>query len=326
MRQLGVRLAVAVGATLALGAATSSAGAACHEPVVVASFVSGQDIPESVTTDDDGNLYVTNGGSILKRPPGGTFSVFATLPLPVFALGVKVGPDGCVYNVSTSLSEQVEGAFVWRICEENAVEVFAELDPTGAPNDLAFTDDGSLYVTDPVLGRIWKVDAGGNPSVFADHPLLDGVATDPALVFRPLGANGIAVDKRSKNLFVSNTDQASVVRIPLTGSSHAPELFVQNAALRGADGVAFDQSGTLFVAVNGRDALVSIKANGHVSEVESGPPLDSPSSLVFGATHADKHELYLVSSAFLRTLGIAPGTPAPALLRLRASTPGLRLP
>lgn len=325
MQQLGVRLAVALGATLALGTATNSAGAACHEPEVLASFVSGQDIPESVTTDGDGNLYITNGGSVLKRPPGGSFSVFATLPLPVFALGVKVGPDGCVYNVSTSLSE-VEGAFVWRICEENAVEVFAELDHTGAPNDLAFAADGSLYVTDPVLGRVWKVDSGGNPSVFADHPLLDGVATDPALLFRPLGANGIAVDKHGKNLFVSNTDQASVVRIPLKGGSHTPALFTQNAALRGADGVAFDRSGTLFVAVNGRDALVSVKSNGHVSEVESGPPLDSPSSLVFGATHADKHQLYLVSSAFLRTLGLKPGVPVPALLGLRASPPGLPLP
>ncbi len=293
---------------------------------MVAEFVSMQDIPESVTTDDDGNLYVTNGGAILKRPPGGSFSPFATLPIDAFALGVKVGPDGCVYTVSTSLTVGVDAAFVWRACEPDEVEVFAELDHAGAPNDLAFGPGGALYVTDPVLGRIWKVDTGGNPSVFADHPLLDGVAADPALTFRPLGANGIAVDKRGKNLYVSNTDQASVVRIPLNGSAHTPRTFVQDSALRGADGVAFDRSGTLFVAVNGRDALVEIKSNGAVTELESGAPLDSPSSLVFGATHADQHQLYLVSSAFLRTLGISPGTPAPALLRLRANVKGLPLP
>lgn len=325
MKRLGVHVAAAVAATLALGVQASSAQADCQEPVVVATFVSGQDIPESVTTDDDGALYITNGSAVLKRPPGGSFAVFATLPVAAFALGVKVGPDGCVYNVSTSLSV-VEGAFVWRICQQNQVEMFAELDHSGAPNDLAFGPDGSLYVTDPVLGRIWKIDSGGNPSVYADHPLLDGVAADPALLFRPLGANGIAVDKHGKNLYVSNTDQASVVRVSLQGSSHTPQLFVQNAALRGADGVAFDKSGTLFVAVNGRDALVSVKSNGHVSEVLAGPPLDGPSSLAFGATHADKHQLYLVSSAFLRTLGLAPGTPAPALLALRAGTPGLPLP
>jgi len=325
MQRSGVRVAVGLTASLVISAATDGARAGCHEPVVLEAFVSGQDIPESVTTDDDGNLYVTNGSSILKRPPGGSFAVFATLPIAAFALGVKAGPDGCVYSVSTSLTE-VEGAFVWRVCEENAVELFAELDHSGAPNDLAFGPGGSLYVTDPVLGRIWKVSPGGAPSVFADHPLLDGVAADPALLFRPLGANGIAVDKHGKSLYVSNTDQASVVRIPLVGSSHTPEAFVQDAALRGADGVAFDRSGTLFVAVNGRDALIRIKSNGRTGEVVSGAPLDSPSSLVFGATHADKHTLYVVSSAFLRTLGLATGTPAPALLGLRASTPGLSLP
>src|SRR5262249_48312366 len=89
---------------------------------VANAFVSGQDIPESVTTDGDGNLYISNGNTIVRRSPQGTISPFATLPLPVFALGVKVGPDACVYNVSTSLDPLVPGAFVWRICQPNVVE------------------------------------------------------------------------------------------------------------------------------------------------------------------------------------------------------------
>ena len=114
MERQGVRSALTLAATLALGAVTHHAGAACHEPEVVATFVARQDIPESVTTDEAGNLYVTNGPAILKRSPGGTFSAFATLPIDAFALGVKIGPDGCVYTVSTSLSPAVQGAFVWR--------------------------------------------------------------------------------------------------------------------------------------------------------------------------------------------------------------------
>ena len=138
MSRVVVAVASVVAASLSASAASAGAEAeavACvAEPKVLATFVSGQDIPESVTTDTQGNLYASLGNTILRRAPGGAFSVFATLPLPINALGVKVGPDGCVYNASTSLSA-VPGAFVWRICSAESVEVFAELDQSGAPND-----------------------------------------------------------------------------------------------------------------------------------------------------------------------------------------------
>lgn len=313
-------------AALVQGAPSASAGNHCGpQPAVLASFVSGQDIPESVTTDDAGNLYVSVGNTIQVRAPGGSFSVFGTLPLPIAALGVKVGPDGCLYNASTSLSPD-PGAFVWRLCGAGSVEAFAELDQTGAPNDLAFDDDGSLFVTDPLLGQIWKIDEDGAPSVFLQHALLAGNPADPALIFRQIGVNGIAFDKHHRHLYVSNTDQGSVLSIDMTKSTPVPVVFAQDARLRGADGIAFDNAGNLLVSVNAQDSLVSIDKRGRISTVASGGLLDAPSSLVFGATHADKHTLYLSSSAFSRTLGLQPGTPKPALLTLRADKPGLPLP
>lgn len=294
-------------------------------PVVLASFVSGQDIPESVTTDDDGNLYVSVGNTVQVRAPGSVFSVFGTLPLPIAALGVKVGPDGCVYNASTSLSA-TPGAFVWRLCGAGSVEAFAELDQAGAPNDLAFDDDGSLFVTDPLLGQIWRIDEQGSSEVFSQHPLLAGNPADPALIFRQVGVNGIAFDKHHRNLYVSNTDQGTIVRVDMRKPSHTPVVFAQDARLRGADGIGFDRSGRLFVAVNRSDTLVSVDERGRVSVLASGGLLDAPSSVAFGATHQDKHTLYSTSSAFSRTLGFQAGTPAPALLTLRVATPGLPLP
>lgn len=294
-------------------------------PVVLASFVSGQDIPESVTTDDGGNLYVSVGNTVQVRAPGGAFGVFGTLPLPIAALGVKVGPDGCVYNASTSLSA-TPGAFVWKLCGAGSVEAFAELDQAGAPNDLAFDDDGSLFVTDPLLGEIWRIDEGGNAEVFLQHPLLAGNPADPALIFRQVGVNGIAFDKRHRNLYVSNTDQGSILRIDMRGHTHTPVVFAQDSRLRGADGIGFDASGELFVAVNKSDTLVAIDGRGRLRVVASAGALDAPSSVVFGATHRDKHTLYVMSSAFSRTLGFQAGTPAPALLTLRVATTGLPIP
>jgi sugar lactone lactonase YvrE len=304
---------------------TPAKAAACEQPSIVNAFTSGQDIPESVTTDHAGNLYVSNGGTILRRPPGGSFTEFATLPLPIFALGLKVGPDECVYNASTSLSS-VAGAFVWRICAADDVETFATLDPAGGPNDVAFDDDGNVFVTDPVLGRIWKIDPAGDPEVFVDDPLLEGDPTNPALLFRALGANGIALDVEDHHLYVSNTDQGTIVRIGLGSDSRTPSVFARDPLLRGADGIAFDRSGTLFVAVNATDTLVTVDRHARVKVFDQGAPLDAPSSIVFGATTRDRHEMYVMSSAFSRTLGLQSGTPAPALLAYPASTPGLPLP
>jgi len=318
-------------AVLCAGAVTLTAGLVlagdntCFSPPsVLASFVSGQEIPESVTADKQGNLYVSVGNTIRRREPGGQFSVFATLPLPINALGVKVGPDGCVYNASTSLSA-VPGAFVWKICGANSVEVFTELDPAGGPNDLAFDDHGDLFVTDPVLGRIWRVDQTGNAQVFAQHPRLLGDASDPALVFRPVGVNGIAFQPQQRALYVSNTDQGSILRIDLRAANHTPTLFARSERLRGADGIAFDREGTLFVAVNALDSLVTVSRNGQLRVALQGGLLDAPSSIVFGSNFHDQHELFLMSSAFSRTLGFQSGTPQPALLKARITTPGLPL-
>jgi len=310
------------------GTSTASAGGETEgrrsQPRVLAEFVSGQEIPESVTTDERGNLYVSVGNTIRRRVPGGVFAGFATLPLPINALGVKVGPDGCVYNASTSLSE-VPGAFIWRICSPESVEVFAELDQSGAPNDLAFDDDGNLFVSDPLLARIWKVDRWGSPQVFMQHPLLAGTPDDPALVFRAVGVNGIAFDGQHRFLYVSNTDRGSILRIDLRSHHPAPLLFAQDGRLRGADGIAFDREGTLWVAVNALDSLLTVNEHGDVRLRAQGGVLDGPSSVVFGATKRDRDQLYLMSSAFSRTLGFQTGTPRPALLTLRVTTPGLPL-
>lgn len=311
-----------------LNSSVASAGAeafvCAREPKVVSAFISGEEIPESVTTDEQGNLYVSVGNTIRKRAPGGAFSVFATLPLPINALGVKVGPDGCVYNASTSLSA-IPGAFVWRICSANSVEVFAELDHSGAPNDLAFDESGNLFVSDPVLARIWRVDPTGSAEVFVQHPLLAGTPDNPALVFRALGVNGIALDPHQRSLFVSNTDQGSILRIDLRSAHPTPSVFVQDSRLRGADGIAFDRSNTLWVAVNALDSLVTVDQRAQVRVRTQGGLLDAPSSVVFGTTRRDRSELYVMSSAFSRTLGLQAGTPQPALLSLRVATPGLPL-
>ena len=285
-------------------------------------------IPESVTTDRSGNLYFSSAGqsSVVERSPRGALTTIGTLPIAVNTLGVKVGPDGCVYNVSTSLTP-TPGAFVWRICRQGDVEQFATLDPTGGPNDLAFDDFGNLYVTDPFLGRIYKVDRRGHVTTWLEDARLVGNPANPVLFFHAVGVDGIAFDRFKRNLYVDNLDFGTILRIEFReGEPGRISIFASDPRLQGCDGMAFDDDDNLFVAINAQDTLVSVDRHGSIETLASGGLLDGPSSIVFGATEFDRHTVYVTSSAFLRAFGFQAGTPEPAILEARVRHGGLGLP
>lgn len=274
-------------------------------------------LPESLTRDGHGNFYWSMSNAVWKRTQDGEMSAIGTLPVDAFALGVKVGPDGCVYTVSTSLSG-ADGAFVWRICEEGEVTQFAELDHSGGLNDLVFDRFGNMFVTDPFLGRIWKVDPMGNVRIWVEDSLLQGDPDNPVLFFHALGADGIVIDKNQRNIYVNNLDFGEIFRIPIRPDGTAGEMveFASDPLLEGADGMVFDRWGNLLVAGNSQNNIVSVSPCGEIEVITSGGVLDGPSSLVFGAGR-DSHTLYLSNSAFSRGFGYVSGTPYPALLSIK---------
>ena len=318
--------------TAALSAAcvlvsVSASGHPCTALQTVEALMNG-DVPESIAFDGAGNLYYSNLSTIHQRTPSGQDTVFSTLPIPVFALGVKVGPDGCVYNASVSLDPSVVGAFVWRSCTAGGTATkFASLDPAGGPNDLAFDEDDNLFVTDPFLGKIWKITPQGQPSTWLTSPLFNGNATTPYLGFHAAGVDGIAFDEGQSNLYVTNLDYGKIIRVPIrsNGSAGTPAVFASDPRLQGADGIAFDDNGTLFVAVNGQDRLVTISPFGFLTVLDQGGLLDGVSSVAFGTRSNDRTTLYLSSSAFTRTFGFQTGTPHPALLKTTVAHNGLSL-
>jgi sugar lactone lactonase YvrE len=287
------------------------------------------ELPESITPDDAGNLYMSVGGTLRELTTAHQLITVATIPVPVAqgaaTLGVKVGPDGFIYMVTAAFAPNVRAAFVWRISPTGQVTQFADLNQPGAiPNDLVFDVFGNLYVTDSGLGQIWKIDPQGNPSVWFKDPLLLGDPTNP-VAGAPLGANGIAFDRFRRHLYVANTDFGRIVRIGFRrGHAAGIETVTTSALLRGADGIAFDALGILFVAVNASDRIAAVGWDGGVTVVAEGAPLDAPSSLAFGTRFADRHTLFITNFAILRANGLKTDhPPQPSLASMPVLIPGL---
>jgi sugar lactone lactonase YvrE len=297
----------------------TAASAAQRLPPVISPLVSFDpalgELPESMTADDHGNLYVSLLGGFVRRiTPDGVVVPIATLPLPSggAATGIKVGPDGFIYVASASFAADPPAAFVWRVAPDTgAVELFATLAAEGFPNDLAFDDDGSLLVTDPFLGQIWRIGCHGQPVVWFSDPLLLGNPAKPAFVTHEFGVDGIVFDSSKRHLYLGNVDYGRILRLTLRGRG-APQLEVvaEDERLEGVDGIALDRAGTVYAAVNTQDRLATIDRQGHVAVLSDGDPLKGPSSLVFGSGRLDRKTLYVANfdiSRFQAGLPAFPG-------------------
>jgi sugar lactone lactonase YvrE len=325
---MGKILSLLIAAWLVL--APGLGNAATPSSVIAFDPLQGQ-LPESIAADASGNLYVSIGATIVKVDAAGTPSTLASLPTPAgtFATGVKFGPDGALYVASGSFDPTLDVAGVWRVSPTTGdVTLVANLAAGGFPNDIAFDRSGRIYVTDSFLGRIWRIDQAGNASVWLSDPALNGNPSAPVLVIHAFGANGIAFDESKRTLYVSNTDFGTILAIPLmrNGSPGELEVAAQSPLLSGADGIAFDVSGTLFVAVDWQDRIASLDRGGHVKTVFEGAPLDGPSGLAFGVRPCDRLKLYISNFAINRVSATQPGTPHPGILSMHVQRPGLLLP
>jgi DNA-binding beta-propeller fold protein YncE len=131
-----------------------------------------------------------------------------------------------------------------------------------APNGLAFDTAGNLYVSDSFQGAIFSIaDPAGNCP--GGGCQVDPVIHSPLLAtagFPPFGANGLALSAGETNLFVANTGDDRILKLDL----NSRDLSVFAESINGADGIAFDRSGRLWVAANQGDHVIALDADGLV--------------------------------------------------------------
>ena len=194
-------------------------------------------------------------------------STLATLPIGGgLVVGLAVDAAANVYAAVDSFDSATHG--IWRITPKGASERIAALDPTGFPNGLAFDKRGDLFVTDSFLGTIWRIGRfGGAVTVWLQSPLLAG---DPVNGFGT-GANGIAF--WHGDVYVSNSDRMSIVRVPVNRDSSAgtPTIYAAGPAIGFADGIAIDFQGSLYVASSFlSNTLVRIASDRTVQALPNG--------------------------------------------------------
>lgn len=279
------------GALLALLAACSlQAQAWIRSPATTfATLPVGTAHPEGITADAQGNLYVANfdvgktagPGNIVVFDRSGrmlrTLDVEGSSPL---LLGIAFHPLTGALLVIDFGSKQV-----LRVDPQTGVTSLFSAIPGGTaagPNALAFDALGNVYVSDSFQGKIWRTgSAGGAVSEWASDPLLTTAGVPP------FGANGMAFNKAGTALFVANTGNDTVVRIPVAGGvAGAPAVFVNS--INGADGLLVDGEDNLWVAANQADEIVVLDPSGKVvaklGDFDGIDPHGSPRGLLFPAS------------------------------------------
>ena len=270
-------LAVPVSAS-ALPAGTAVADARI---LVHFSLASGQQ-PENIALEPGGAADLTFAliGQVVRVTRHGDVEPLATLPpapagagAPIlgapFTGGIVRAPNGTVFvNYSTGTADLTG---VWALRQGSAPVRVAALPPSSLANGLARAPDGTMYVADSALGVIWRVPAGGGtPTVWASGPQLAPSGF--------LGANGIKAGQGS--VWVTNTDQGTLLRIPVGPGGAAGHIQTVAAGLAGIDDFALTRGGQFLAAINTTSQLALINPDGtHAIVLTAADGLSNPTSV-----------------------------------------------
>ena len=128
-------------------------------------------------------------------------------------------------------------------------------------NALTFDKAGNVYVSDSFNGVIWKTGpTGGSATAWSNGPLLGpGTGLTP-----PFGANGVEFNNAGTVMYVANTAEHQIIKIPVNpeGSAGTASIFI--TGINAPDGIAVDQHDNLWVCANQEDEMVVVDPTGKV--------------------------------------------------------------
>ncbi len=313
-----------------LGALVLPGGVATAEGHVE-TFVSldpaGGEFPEGIAVDKTGNVYVSMIllDQIWKIDPSGDRSIFAEFGIP------GTGPAGLAMDAAGNLFVAASGLDlatgvtdpaargVYRIDRDGTIERLPGTEAIVFANDVALDKRGNVYATDSARGQVWRIARGDAAELWAEGPLLEG---DGSAGFGfPIGANGIAF--RHGRMLVANTERGLLAEIPIEpdGSGGVQTLFAGSPALVGADGIAFDVRGGVYVGVGVQNTVVRVDGDGSIETLATDDDgLNQPSTVAFGTGMNERRTL------FVANFSIFSPAPTPGVLKLSVGVPGQPVP
>jgi len=269
-------------------------------------FTATAGVPEGVTVDGAGNVYISVRAAISdqvwKYSPSGVGTLLSDLGEPAGgAAGLAMDGAGNVYMCRAMVNPGV-----YRITPDGKTVKLPGTEQVAGLNALAFNTEGTLYVTESCSGDlaggnfeqggIWRIPKGGTAELWLRDELLTGLA--PTVMPFPVGANGIGF--YNGDLYVANTDKGLVVRVPvlLNGEPGPAEVWKTVEDVREStmyqspafpvmlDGLTIDADGNVYVAVISRNAIVRINARDQSQDTVAtypGTPFDAPASLALSS-------------------------------------------
>jgi gluconolactonase len=208
-------------------------------PTVAAKFLEG---PQWRQAQGDWLFSNIDGNVIYRYQPGGTVMPYLTPSGKSNGLALEAG--------GTILAAEHDGRRISRINGSTVTPVAERFENKllSSPNDVIVAADGTIYFTDPpygLAGRNQELDFNG---VFRVSPA--GTLTAEyrgAMAERP---NGIALSPDGKTVYVAFTQSGEVKKFDVQagGALGTPSRAAMTAG--GADGMAVDAAGNLFVTSN----------------------------------------------------------------------------
>jgi sugar lactone lactonase YvrE len=292
--------------------------------------------PEGLTIDPQGNLYAasnsdsaTTFGYVCVINKDGNLVDIITVPAAPGAAAVgllgELWENGSFYVLDQADNIAPHGRILKVDPRTHQVETIAN--GFAFPNGMAEDRRGRIYVTDSLLGTIFRFSP--------DDGKVTAWFSDPALISQNpdqnVGANDLAIDADEHFLYVDNAGNRQVLRVPI-GADGQPgkiELFADGATIEKklnlngpvvlyyADGMEFDVAGNLYVMANIANEVDVFSPQGALIHRYSGT---GSNALDFNASAVFKGRLM-----FMTNMSATDGGVNSKLSVLVAPFPGLHL-
>jgi hypothetical protein len=244
--------------------------------------------PEGIAADAAGNIYVAT----FEFPPspnriyvyGSNGRLKVTRNITYSPLGMIV-TGGALWVTDFGNGDAVKYTLPLTAASPEAarIDVCGGAGAGCALNAFAVDASGDLYVSDSFGGRIFKIDL---PSGAVTPWYFNEFLQPGSHAFPPFGANGLTFNASFSALFIANTGDDRIFRLTIVGG--APGVLTTFAeSINGADGIAFDPQGRLWVAENQNDRLVALNSNGRIVATRGsfeGISHGAPKGLLFPAS------------------------------------------